>query len=48
MTLNRRELLTGAAPLAAAGWLGLAALRAGAQDMPAKAGDYTLPPGVSY
>ena len=44
MTLNRREQLTGAAPLAAAGWLGLAALRAGAQDMPARAGAYTLPP----
>ncbi len=45
--LNRRDLLTGAGPLAAAGWLGLSALAAEAQDGPKPIGEplpYVLPP----
>jgi len=45
--LNRRDLLTGAAPLAAAGWIGLSALVADAQDGPKPIGEpapYALPP----
>ncbi|MHC4492936.1 MAG: superoxide dismutase [Planctomycetota bacterium] len=45
MTMNRRELLTGTAPLAAAGWLGCTALTADAQDRGiGEAAPYTLPP----
>ena len=45
MTMNRRELLTAATPLAAAGWLGLSALRAEAQDKGiGEPAPYTLPP----
>ena len=43
--LNRRDLLTGAGPLAAAGWLGLSALVAEAQDKEVPdAAPYALPP----
>jgi Fe-Mn family superoxide dismutase len=43
--LNRRDLLTGAAPLAAAGWIGLSALVAEAQEKDlGEAAPYTLPP----
>jgi len=43
--LNRRDLLTGAGPLAAAGWLGLSALVAEAQEKEmGEAAPYVLPP----
>ena len=43
--LNRRDLLTGAGPLAAAGWLGLSALAAEAQEKEmGEAAPYALPP----
>ncbi len=45
--MNRRDLLTGAGPLAAAGWLGLSALVAEAQEKEKEMGEpapYVLPP----
>jgi len=46
MPLNRRELLTGAGPLAAAGWIGLSALEALAQEEKGigEPAPYVLPP----
>ena len=47
MTLDRRQLLTGSGALAAAGWIGLSALGAHAQEgenEAAEAAPYTLPP----
>jgi len=46
MPLDRRELLTGFGPLAAAGWIGLSALAANAQDEKdmGEPAPYTLPP----
>ncbi|MFQ5844994.1 MAG: superoxide dismutase [Planctomycetota bacterium] len=44
MDLNRRDLLTAAAPLAAAGWIAAAAGRASAKETGGAPAEYALPP----